>query len=76
MIELLKAKKDEYSAAIKAQTETKQKLEEALGNANRNLIALSGALQSTEEIIAEIEKVEKESKKESAKKDAEESNGK
>ena len=69
MIELLKAKKEEYSAAIKAQTETKQRLEEALSNANRNLIALSGALQSTEEIIAELEQQEKA-------KDAKEPNGK
>lgn len=69
MIELLKAKKEEYSAAIKTQSETKQRLEEALSNANRNLIALSGALQSTEEIIAELEQQEKA-------KDAKEPNGK
>lgn len=56
MIELLKAKKEEYTNAIKAQMETRGKLEEALGNTNRNIIALQGALQSTEEFIKEAEK--------------------
>jgi hypothetical protein len=59
MLEILKAKQLEYTEAIKAQTDTIKKLQDALTNANRNLIALSGALQSTEEIIAELEKTAK-----------------
>lgn len=56
MVEILKAKQLEYTEAIKAQTDTIKKLQDALTNANRNLIALQGALQSTEEIILDVEK--------------------